>query len=115
MNEKEYKIASLERQLLGEKEAQARVEAIERLFRSRDFKKIILEDFAVKDCARYLRESCDPMLDDRQRADALAMAQAGGHLLRYLDLADRMGAYSKEKIVELQQEIDLMRAEPDEE
>lgn len=113
MNEKELRIGALERQILGEKEAHARFEAIDRLFRNRDFKKVILEDFATKDCARYTRESCDPMLNPEQRADALAMAQASGHLLRYLDMADRMGSVSKDKIRELEDEIDYLRSLPD--
>lgn len=115
INEKELRIASLERQVLGEKEAQARMEAIVRLFRNKDFKKVILEDYAVKDCARYTRESADPLLTPVQQADALAMAQASGHLLRYLNMGDMFGQGSAEKIVELQHEIDYLRSQPDEE
>ena len=114
MNEKELRIASLERQVLGEKEAQARMEAVQRLCKNKDFKKIILQDFCVTDCARYACESADPLLNEAQRADALAMAQAAGHLKRYLDLADRFGMYSGERIIDLQNEIDGLRAQPDE-
>lgn len=115
MNEKEIRIAALERQALGEKEAQARAEAVDRLFRNKDFKKIILQDFCTTDCARYVCESADPLLKPEQRADALAMAQASGHLKRYLDLADRFGYGSAAKIVDIQNEIDFLRAQPDEE
>lgn len=56
-----------------------------------DFKKLILDGFCTTEAARYVQESCDPMLAPHMREDALAMAQASGHLKRFLSLTIQIG------------------------
>lgn len=56
-----------------------------------DFKKLILDGFCTVEAARYIQESCDPMLAPHMREDALAMAQASGHLKRFLSLTIQIG------------------------
>lgn len=56
-----------------------------------DFKKLILDGFCTVECARYVQESCDPMLAPHMREDALALAQASGHLKRFLSLTIQIG------------------------
>ena len=55
------------------------------------FKKLILDGFCTTECARYVQESCDPMLAPHMREDALNMAQAAGHLKRFLSLTITIG------------------------
>lgn len=61
-----------------------------RLNRNTDFKKLILEDFCVTNCARHAQLSADPALQPENRADSLALAQAAGHLRRYLSVICQM-------------------------
>lgn len=55
------------------------------------FRKLILDGFCLHEAARYAQESGDPMLTPTQRQDALNMAQASGHLKRFLSLTITMG------------------------
>lgn len=62
-----------------------------KLSENHEFRKLILEEFCVNECARYARESANPILKPEERADALAMAQAAGHLKRFLSVIVQMG------------------------
>lgn len=87
-----------------------RKELVERLQNNREFKKVILEDFCEKECAAYAKASADPNLSAEDRADALALAQAAGHLQRYLHVAIRMGVAAENQMAELDKTIDEVRA-----
>lgn len=67
---------------------------------NREFKKLILDGFCTTEAARYVQESCDPMLTPAQRADALALAQASGHLKRFLSLTITIGNTAARSIQE---------------
>lgn len=69
------------------------------------FKKLILDGFMKADCARFVMESGDPCLDAEQRADALAMAQAAGHLKRFLNAKVVMGNTAEKQLAELTPEF----------
>ena len=84
---KDNEIAGLEYQLQGNIEVIDRAEDVRKLCENRLFRKVILEQFCEKECARYVQESGDPLLSAEQRADALAMAQAAGHIRRWLDIS----------------------------
>lgn len=56
-----------------------------------DFKKLILQEFCVEECARYAQLSQDPSLTQAQQIDALNIAQAAGHLRRWLQVVNQMG------------------------
>lgn len=112
---KEEQVAGLEHQIAGAKQVIAHGEEVAKLIKNPLFRKIILEEFCTKHCARYVQESGDPLLTAEQRADALAMAQAAGHLRRWLDLAIRIGNNENERLFELQEELDTVRAEPEDE
>lgn len=88
-----------------------RGEAHDRLMKNRDFRKIILEGFMVNDCARYVQESANPALDERQRADALGIAQAAGHLKRFLQIDRMLINDAAHKVTQCDAEIESMRAE----
>ena len=106
-----HQLNALERQLKDAKAAIKRREAILRLKDNPDFKEYILEGFAESECARYLRESTDPALGERQRADALAIAQAAGHLRRYLSVIVQMANAAENTIPDIEAALDEARAE----
>lgn len=87
-----------------------RKELIEKLQENPEFKKIILEEFCEKECAAYAKASADPNLSKEDRADALAMAQAAGHLQRFLHVAIRMGIAAENQMKDLDNTIDEVRA-----
>ncbi len=105
-----HQLNALERQLKDAKAAIKRREAILRLKDNPDFKEYILEGFAESECARYLRESTDPALGERQRADALAMAQASGHLIRFLNMIVMTGNQAEDNSQDIENAIEEARA-----
>lgn len=112
---KEEQVAGLEHQITGAKQVIAHSEEVSQLVQNPLFRKVILEQFCTRDCARYVQESGDPLLPEANRADALALAQAAGHLRRWLDLAIRMGDNEKARLFDLQSELDIVRSEPEDE
>lgn len=82
-----------------------------KLEKSREFKKLILEIFCEKECARFVRNSGDPSISPENRADALAMAQASGHLRRFLSLCVMQGYRAEHEIAQAKQALEELRAE----
>jgi hypothetical protein len=109
MSEVEQRISALERQLKqGEDQMELRA-AAQRLYKNRDFRKLIVECFMRDEAARYVQASCDPALDERSRADALAIAQASGHLKRFLSVVITMGNHAEDQVQALNFELDEAR------
>lgn len=104
-------LQALEQQLKDSKELVARRDLALRLSQNRDFQKLILEDFIVTEAARLVAQSADPALDPLQRADALSMAQAAGHLKRYLSMMVRMGNNAEDDIRQIEEAIAETRME----
>lgn len=104
-------VEALENQLSSTKEKVEQARQIRRLIANKDFKKLILEGFCRDDAARLVAESADPVLDVQQRADALAMAQAGGHLKRYLTMQLQQAMTAEREIPELEEQLEEARAE----
>lgn len=115
MSIQEKEIAGLEHRLEAAKGAVAHAEEVRKLMTNPLFRKVILRQFCVEDCARYVQESGDPLLADHNRADALNMAQAAGHLRRWLDLAIRMGEREADTVLQVEAELEVVRAEPEDE
>lgn len=82
-----------------------------RLSNNRDFKKLILEEFCIQECARYAQNSANPALSAEDRADSLAIAQAAGHLRRYLSVVVQMGATAERDLPQIEDALDEARAE----
>lgn len=104
-------LRQLEEQLVDAKALVERRDNIIQLSENVLFRKVIREDFMVEEAARYVRESGDPALTDRQRSDALAIAQAAGHLKRYLNMQIALGNQAADSIGDLENNIDVMRVE----
>lgn len=75
-------------------------DAIHRLFKNKDFRKVILEDFLVNDCARNARISVSGM-NAEARAKALGCAQAAGYLDEYLQVNILMGNNAERELLGL--------------
>lgn len=106
-------VFALESQLADAKKAIERREIALRLYNHPDFKSLIIDEFCTKECARYAQSSADPALNADQRADALAIAQAAGHLRRYLSVIVAMGNQAEGQMTNLEQAIEEARQEED--
>lgn len=106
-------VIALENQLEGIKELTERRERALRLSNNADFKKLILDEFCIQECARYAQASADPALKENERADALALAQAAGHLRRFLSVTVQMGNQAESQLQELEEALSQARAEED--
>ena len=104
-------VLALEKQLQTAKQLAARREMALKLGDNREFKQLILKDFCVEECARYAQSSADPALTIEQRQDALALAQAAGHLRRYLSVVVQMGNTANNEIPQIEVAIEELRQE----
>lgn len=104
-------VLALEKQLQNAKQLVARREMALKLSENREFKQLILKDFCVEECARYAQSSADPALTLEQRADALALAQAAGHLRRFLSVVVQMGNTANNEIPQIEVAIEELRQE----
>lgn len=104
-------VTQLERQMEEGKLVIEKTDRLERLLNNADFREVIINGFARDDAARYVQESMDPALDAEQRADALAMAQAPGHLKRWINAQLQMAAYHKKNVKPLEEAIAEARLE----
>lgn len=82
-----------------------------RLAQNVDFRTLVLEGFCRDEAARYVQASADPMLSAEQRTDALNMAQASGHLKRFMSLCIQMGAHAEQTMIDIDEALDEARAE----
>lgn len=103
-------VSALEEQRSNAKLLIERSQMAMRLEQNHDFKKLILENFCVEECARYARESASPALDAQSRADALALAQAAGHLKRFLSVTVQKGFAAQNEMPDLEEAIEEARA-----
>lgn len=110
---KELEVAGLEHRIEAAKGAIAHGEDVRKLIGNKLFRDVILKQFCVEHCARYVQESGDPLLSDANRADALAMAQAAGHLRRWLDIGIRIADSEAGLLPQIQEELDFARSEPE--
>lgn len=104
-------VTGLEKQLSDAKVFVENREVAQRLYRNADFKKLILDGFCLKDCARYAQESQDPALTAAQQADALNIAQAAGHLRRYLAIQIQLGNHAEGQIQSIEEALVEVRSE----
>lgn len=106
-------VVALEKQLSDAKELISQKDLAIKLSKNQAFRKLILEEFCTADCARYAQESADPGLSPEAQQDALSMAQAAGHLRRWLSIKFQMGAQAESQLQDLEDGIDDARAEED--
>lgn len=105
------RVTSLHQQLEAAKVLADRGQSLRRLLSNRDFRKIILEGFLRDDAARLVQESVDMSLTEFDRANALALAQASGHLKQFLLVVEQRAEKAEGDILDLTGELDSERAE----
>ena len=106
-------VNQLEAQQEGLKQAIEMRQAVQRLTQNADFRKVIVDNFMGTECARYAQASADPALAEKNQKDALHIAQASGHLKRYLSVCIQMGNQAENDLYSLDQELATARAEED--
>lgn len=104
-------VFALEKQLEDGKLHVERKDLALKLYNNREFKKLILEEFCVNECARYAQMSADPTLSPVDQANALAIAQSAGHLRRFLSVMVQMGTYAENNRESIEQAIAEARVE----
>ena len=82
-----------------------------KLSNNREFRKLILDEFCEKECARYAQNSGNPQFDEATRQDCLGMAQAAGHLKRWLSVQVQMGDQAEREIIDLENALEEARLE----
>lgn len=82
-----------------------------KLAENREFKKLILEEFCVQECARYAQASGDFALSAENRSDALAFAQAAGHIRKWLSVKVQQGNSAARDMEALDEAIEAARQE----
>lgn len=108
-------IRNLERQAENARQAVEQRDAIVKLTSLPEFRKLIVEGFCKDECARFTHMSSDPNLSVQDRADALASAQAAGHLKRWINGLILMGNRAEQDIVEVNAMIEEIRASGEDE
>lgn len=106
-------VSNLEAQREQMKKDIENMELALKLHKNREFKKLIIDQFCTEECARYVQASADPSLSAEQRADALAMAQAAGHLKRFLSVKVQMGMQAENLMPSLDEALVEARQEGD--
>jgi hypothetical protein len=109
----EVTVEQLENQRVGFQKALELRAAVQRLTQNSDFRKVISENFMLHECARYAQISADPAIPEKNQKDALAIAQASGHLKRYLSVLIQMGNAAEDQIGQLDDQLEEARAEAD--
>lgn len=112
---KEQQLEAHEHQLVELKEAVKQAEELRKLTDSPLFRKVILQRFCVEECARYAQLSADPSLSPEQRADALGIAQAAGHLRRWISVMERMAKTAVDTIPQVEESLEIIRQTPEDE
>ena len=104
-------LTELNRQLENAKAVAGQKEKIERLMRNRDFKELIVDGFMRDEAARLVGLSADPNLEAKDQHDCLSMAQAGGHLKRYVNVMIQQGHTAEREIPNIEAALEEMRSE----
>ena len=111
MSEVMQKIRETEEHIKGCKEIAEFGDAILRLNSNPDFRLVIEQGYMLHEAARYVQASGDPSLTAVQRQDALNMAQASGHLKRFLSVNIQKANEADSSIAQSQAYLDELRAE----
>jgi len=104
-------VKALEEQLANAKLLSSKRQKLEKLLANPEFKELIIKDFSTDECARYAQASADPMLDATQRADALGIAQAAGHLKRWIAVILQQGYVAERDMDEVEDALIAARIE----
>jgi len=111
MSSIEAQIEGLEFQISKAREFIKFRETIQRLVKYPEWKAVMENEYFTEEAARLVHQSADPALDLQQRADALNMAQASGHLRRWISMQIKMANTLEDGLVTQEETLEEMRAE----
>lgn len=103
-------LQELEQGLETAKKNLALRDALLKLQGNKDFKKLVTECYLVTAAADFARQAGDPAMGERQRADALAMAQAPGHFKRFMHVVFAQGVQADADVPELERAIEYVQS-----
>ena len=83
------------------------------LVKTPDFQELIIQGFCRDEVARFAHQSGNPAASQADRDIAVSMAQAGGHLLRYIEISRMQYQTVEREIQQTQEAIDEVLAEQD--
>ncbi|QYW01841.1 hypothetical protein CPT_Piffle_076 [Stenotrophomonas phage Piffle] len=107
----EVNIESLTRQLDGAKAAQKKLAAMERLFKNKDFKELILQDYCINEAARLVHASLSPSFDTENQKKFLTMAQACGGILLWAEAQETLLNTQVRQIPDIEEALEEARQE----
>ncbi|QEG09298.1 hypothetical protein HYP93_gp59 [Stenotrophomonas phage Pokken] len=107
----EVNIESLTRQLDGAKTAAKKLAAMERLFKNKDFKELILQDYCINEASRLIHASINPQFDAENQRKFVVMAQACGGILLWATAQESMLATQAGQIAEIEEALEELRQE----
>ncbi|UZV39854.1 hypothetical protein [Xanthomonas virus PB119] len=111
MSQIEVNIDALTGQLNAAKDAQRKLERLQRLCKNKDFRELILEEYCVQECARLTHMSIHPSQSSEERAKFLVMAQATGGVKLFIHAQEQMLASQINSIPKIEQELESARHE----
>lgn len=99
-------IADAQERVTELKKVQNYRERLFALIKTPEFKELILEGFCRDEVARFAHQSGNPAATQADRDIAVSMAQAGGHLLRYFEVARLQYDTAQREIDQTEQAIE---------
>lgn len=88
--ELQYELSRAKEALAAAERSVKMGEALRRLRANPDFQEIIMDQFCLKEAARYVQISTESNMAPEARADALGCAQASGYLLRWFEAMEQI-------------------------
>lgn len=104
-------IQALEQNIKDAEELSSRRQMALKLSENHEFRKLFIDGFFLLEAARLVQMSSDPSVGVQERADALSMAQATGHMRRFLSMTVQMGAVAERELPDMRATLEEIRAE----
>lgn len=90
------------------------LEALQRLERNRDFRKVILDGYFRDEPARLASLLAEPRLTTEQKADTLNSIKAVGELQQWFLKVRTFGDQAQKAIIDHEEELRILREQEDE-
>jgi hypothetical protein len=101
----------LDQQLRSEKELVELKGCADRLHANPDFRRLVYDEYLLKEPARLAMMAGDPIMEKPVRDDAMQMALAAGHFKRFMAATHQRGVAAEGNIIQINAVLDEVRAE----
>lgn len=98
-------------QLVAEKELVELRGVAQRLAANPDFRRLVFDEYFMKETARLAMLAGDPIMGVQERADAAQMSMAAGHFKRFLSVTVQRGNAAESNIKGINEELEEIRIE----